>query len=152
MKQILLEDKLRPLEINFHKLKSNRLQESFLAMFGETIKTVLKRMFGKIPSPDEYKTMVAEAEENDLTPEDKQQPGVHKDMLQKEPTEKFELVVAGTDEEILSFVNALKAEHQYMDKYLQLGMDDEDTRETKYLLNDAVEGFERTTGLLWPFV
>jgi len=39
-----------------------------------------------------------------------------------------------------------------MDTYLQLGMDDENTREAKYLLNDAVENFERTTGLLWPFV
>ena len=147
MKQILSEDKLRPLEINFYKLKGNRLQESFLAMFGETIKAVLKRMFGKIPTPDEYTNMVAEAEENDLTPEDKQRPN-----QQGEPTEKFELIVSGTNEEISSFVGALKAEHQYMDTYLQLGMDDETTREAKYLLNDAVESFERTTGLLWPFV
>jgi len=143
---------IRPPEINFYKLKSNQLQESFLAMFGETLKVVLKRMFGKIPSPDEYTKMVAEAEENELTPEDKQQPGVHRDMLQKEPTEKFELIVSGTDEEILSLVNCLKAEHQYMDKYLQLGMDDDNTREAKYLLSDAVENFERATGLLWPFV
>ena len=147
MKQILSEDKLRPLEINFYKLKSNRLQESFLAMFGETLKAVLKRMFGKIPSPEEYKDYISENEGDDLTPEVKQRP-----MQEKEPTEKFELVVTGTDDDIASFVGALKAEHQYMDTYLQLGMDDENTREAKYLLNDAVEGFERTTGLLWPFV
>ena len=145
-------DKLTPIVIDLYKAKEKHLDESFLEMFGETIKTVLKRMFGKIPSPDEYKTMVAEAEENDLTPEDKQQPGVHKDILQKEPTERFELIVSGTDKEILSFVQALKAEHIYMETYLKFGMDDENTKETKYLLNDAVEGFERTTGLLWPFV
>jgi hypothetical protein len=147
MKQILSEDKLRPLEINFHKLKNNRLQESFLAMFGETLKTILRRMFGKIPSPEEYKDYISENEENTLTPEDKQRPN-----QQKEPTEKFELVVSGTDDDIASFVGALKAEHRYMDAYLKQGMDDENTREAKYLLNDAVEGFEKTTGLLWPFV
>jgi len=138
---------LKTPEINFYKLRSNQLQESFLAMFGETLKAVLKRMFGKIPSPEEYMKHISENEGDDLTPADKQRP-----MQQKEPTEKFELVVSGTDDEIASFVAALKAEHQYMDTYLQLGMDDESTRETKYLLNDAVEDFERTTGLLWPFV
>lgn len=141
---------LRTPEINFYKLKNNKLEESFLRMFGETIKTVLRRMFGKIPTPEEYKSMVAEGD--DLTPEDKQQPGVHKDVLQKEPTEKFQLILTGADDDITSFLGALRAEHQYMDMYLKLGMDDEQTRETKYLLNDAVEGFERTTGLLWPFV
>jgi hypothetical protein len=147
MRQILSEDKLRPLEINFYKLKGQQLNESFLAMFGGTLKTILKRMFGKIPSPGEYKDYISENEGDDLTPEDKQKP-----MQQKEPTEKFELAITGTDEEIASFVSALKAEHQYMDTYLQLGMDDENTREAKYILNDAVEDFERTTGLLWPFV
>ena len=62
MRQILSEDKLRPLEINFYKLKNNRLQESFLAMFGGTLKAVLKRMFGKIPSPEEYKDHISENE------------------------------------------------------------------------------------------
>ena len=136
-------------EINFYKLKSNKLQESFLRMFGETIKTVLRRMFGKIPSPEEYEQMVAEGD--DLTPEDKQQPGVHRDILQKEPTEPFQLILTGADDDIASFLGALKAEHRYMDMYLKFGMDHEETRETKYILNDAVENFERTTGLLWPF-
>ena len=120
MRQILSEDKLKPLEINFYKLKGNQLQESFLRMFGETLKTVLRRMFGKIPSPEEYKEYISEAEEDDLTPEDKQQP---EPELQKEPTERFELIVSGTDEEILSFVQALKAEHMYMETYLKFGMD-----------------------------
>ena len=143
---------LRSPEINLYKLKSERLDESFLAMFGETLKAVLKRMFGKIPTPDEYTKHIAENEGDDLTPQDKQQPGTHKDILQKEPTEKFQLVVSGTDDDIATFLEALRAEHRYLDTYLQLGMDDENTREAKYLLNDAVESFERTTGLLWPFV
>ena len=142
---------LRTPEINFYKLKSKRLDESFLAMFGETIKAVLKRMFGKIPTPEEYKGLVSENEGDDLTPQDKQQPGLQEEP-DEEPDKEFELAITGTNEEIASFVGALKAEHQYMDTYLQFGMDDEKTRETKYLLNDAVEGFERTTGLLWPFV
>ena len=143
---------LVPIEINFNNYRNRMLKESFLAMFGETLKTVLRRMFGKIPSPEEYRSIVSENEGDDLTPQDKQQPGLQKDPLQKEPTEDFELSVTGTDEEIASFLDALKAEHQYMETYLNSGMDDEKTREAKYLLNDAVEGFERTTGLLWPFV
>ena len=95
---------LKTPEINFYKLRSNQLQESFLSMFGETIKAVLKRMFGKIPSPEEYKQMVAEGDV--LTPEDKQQP-----LPQgEEPAEQFQLVLTGTDDDIASFLDALKAE------------------------------------------
>ena len=149
--RIISEDKLNPHHLDLRSAQKGQINESFLAMFGEALKTILKRMFGKIPSPEEYTKMVAEAEENEgddvLTPEDKQQP-----RQQKELPEKFELVISGTDNDIVSFLDALKAEHQYMDTYLKLGMDNEETREAKYLLNDAVEGFERTTGLLWPFV
>ena len=73
MRQILSEDKLRPLEINFSKLRDKQLNESFLAMFGGTLKAVLKRMFGKIPSPAEYQGLVSENEGDDLTPEDAHQ-------------------------------------------------------------------------------
>ena len=42
----LKEDKLTEVVIDLDKLKENRLDESFLAMFGYHIKTILSRMFG----------------------------------------------------------------------------------------------------------
>ena len=39
------QDELVPLTIDLEKLKSNQLDESFLAMWGSWIQTFLKRMF-----------------------------------------------------------------------------------------------------------
>ena len=44
--QFLKEDKLTEIVIDLDKLKENRLDESWLAMFGWHIKTILSRMFG----------------------------------------------------------------------------------------------------------
>tara|TARA_R110002020_G_C15948886_1_gene745414 strand:+ start:115 stop:453 length:339 start_codon:yes stop_codon:yes gene_type:complete len=42
----LNEEKLVAIEIDFNELKKNKLNESFLAMFGSTIKLILDGMFG----------------------------------------------------------------------------------------------------------
>ena len=42
----LKEDKLTEIVIDLNRLKENRLDESWLAMFGYQIKTILSRMFG----------------------------------------------------------------------------------------------------------
>ena len=44
--QFLKEDKLTEVVIDLDKLKKNKLNESWLAMFGFHIKTILNRMFG----------------------------------------------------------------------------------------------------------
>ena len=44
--QFLKEDKLTEIVIDLDKLKENRLDESWLAMFGHHIQTILSRMFG----------------------------------------------------------------------------------------------------------
>jgi len=47
----LREDKLTEIVIDLDKLKENRLDESWLAMFGHHIQTILGRMFGGISVP-----------------------------------------------------------------------------------------------------
>ena len=42
----LNEDKLTEITIDFNKIRDNRLDESFLSMFGFWIKEILQRMFG----------------------------------------------------------------------------------------------------------
>ena len=42
----LNEEQLVSIEIDLDKLKENQLNESFLAMFGSTIKIILQTMFG----------------------------------------------------------------------------------------------------------
>lgn len=42
----LKEDKLTEIVIDLDKLKENRLDESWLAMFGFHVKTIMQRMFG----------------------------------------------------------------------------------------------------------
>jgi len=47
----LKEDKLVEIVIDLDELKKNRLDESWLAMFGHHIQTILSRMFGGVPVP-----------------------------------------------------------------------------------------------------
>ena len=47
----LNEDKLTEVVINFEEIRKNKLNESFLAMFGHWVKTIVSRMFGGAPLP-----------------------------------------------------------------------------------------------------
>lgn len=58
--QYLKEDKLTEVVIDFSKLKENRLDESFLAMFGYHVKNILQRMFGGEPFPVKVKGTTGE--------------------------------------------------------------------------------------------
>lgn len=149
MQQILLEGKLVPLEINFNNLRSKTLRESFFGQFGAILKEILRRMFGdRPPTPEELQKALSEQEEV-LGPE-----AVNRAQEQAQPQPEGitnTLIVKGTDEEIASFLDALSAEHSYMDLYLKHGLGDENVREAKYALDEVVELFERTTGILWPF-
>jgi hypothetical protein len=49
--QQLKEDKISDIVIDLNKLKENRLDESFLAMFGHQIETIMTRMFGGASIP-----------------------------------------------------------------------------------------------------
>jgi len=61
------------------------------------------------------------------------------------------LSLKGTQEQINAFFKALKGEKRYMDSYLKHGLGDSRTISDRHQLMSSVEGFERETGLRWPF-
>jgi len=59
--------------------------------------------------------------------------------------------IKGTTAQIESFFTALKREKRYMDSYMKHGLNDARTMMSRRDLDRAVMGFERETGLRWPF-
>tara|TARA_Y100000593_G_C4188256_1_gene275518 strand:- start:7 stop:330 length:324 start_codon:yes stop_codon:yes gene_type:complete len=105
-------DKLTPIIIDLDKAKENKLDESFLTMFGFAVKKLLKAVLGDISLP------------------------VH---LKGNPTD------------VRSFVSALGAEKKYIQDYKNFGLNSPRTYRSRSALNSAVTGFERKTGIKWPF-
>ena len=95
-------------------LNQSELNESFLAMFGETVKVILKRMFGS--------------------------EGIF-------PTG----TVRGTPSQISAFENALVANRNYINSYINNGLNNPATYRNKQVLRSAVNNFERQTNIKWPF-
>jgi uncharacterized protein YicC (UPF0701 family) len=133
-----MSDKLVPIIINLSAAKQENINESFLRMFGGAVKWILNGMFGKeaaaIAKAMKAKGALQMQEQSD----------------EEESVEAPKLLVRGTEEEIDSFVKALSGEKQYIEKYLEYGIADDQTREKKYQLDDAIKNFEQTTGLVWP--
>ena len=63
----------------------------------------------------------------------------------------FPSKIKGTRREVDSFTSALSGERRYMQAYKRHGLNDPRTYDSKYLLDDAIRNFERTTKLKWPF-
>jgi len=61
------------------------------------------------------------------------------------------LKVKGSEAEIKSFANVLSNEKRYLTSWKENGLDSPSTYKNKTLLDKAVEKFQRTTGLKWPF-
>ena len=59
--------------------------------------------------------------------------------------------IRGTQAQIESFFKALRSEKRYMDSYIRHGLGDSRTMMSRSDLDRAVMGFERETGLRWPF-
>ena len=59
--------------------------------------------------------------------------------------------IRGTQAQIESFFKALRGEKRYMDSYIKHGLGDSSTMMNRRDLDRAVMGFERETGLRWPF-
>lgn len=59
--------------------------------------------------------------------------------------------IRGTQAQIESFFKALRGEKRYMDSYIKHGLNDSRTMMNRRDLDRAVMGFERETGLRWPF-
>jgi|TARA_R110000824_G_scaffold112798_6_gene262180 hypothetical protein len=61
------------------------------------------------------------------------------------------LKVRGTEQQVGAFLAALQQEKKYLEKYMKYGLDNPMTYKSRYELNSAVRGFERETGITWPF-
>ena len=61
------------------------------------------------------------------------------------------LKVKGTKSEVKSFTKAMGKEKRYIEAAAKYGLNDPRTYKNKYELKKAVAGFERQTGLKWPF-
>ena len=115
---MLNEEKIEPIVIDFAELRSNKLDESLLATFGNWVKFLLKRMFDN--------------------------PGVG-------ATFGGGATVRGTPREVNAFAKALGSEKKYVQIVKKYGLDDPRTASNKAKLAKAVAGFERETGIKWPF-
>tara|TARA_R100000808_G_scaffold24820_1_gene58564 strand:+ start:5399 stop:5725 length:327 start_codon:yes stop_codon:yes gene_type:complete len=59
--------------------------------------------------------------------------------------------LSGNQAQIMSFFTALQREKRYMDAFMKHGLNNAQTMNSKYKLEDAVRKFEFETGLRWPF-
>lgn len=63
----------------------------------------------------------------------------------------FPTTIKGSQAQINAFMKALSGEKRYMDAYMKYGLGDSRTMMNKHELSRAIGGFERETGLRWPF-
>ncbi len=59
--------------------------------------------------------------------------------------------ITGTRQEVRSFSNAMSREKKYIETAAKYGLDNPRTYKNKFKLRKAVDSFQRTTGLKWPF-
>lgn len=64
---------------------------------------------------------------------------------------KIPVTVRGSKSEISSFAKVLGREKKYMQAFHRYGLDDPRVIKNKYKLKNAINGFERTTGIPYPF-
>jgi len=65
--------------------------------------------------------------------------------------EDLPIKIRGSQSQVDSFTKALAAEKRYLEAYRDYGLDSAATYKTRHTLDAAVKGFERKTGLKWPF-
>ena len=90
----------------------DEINESWLAMFGGAVETMLGAMFGGRSLP---------------------------------------VNVVGSRSQVDSFQNALKGEAKYLRAMKKYGLNNPNVTKNKASLDRAIKGFERETGIVWPF-
>jgi len=88
------------------------INESWLAMFGGAVETLLGAMFGRKAVP---------------------------------------VNVVGSRSQIKSFEKAIGSEAKYLRAMKKYGLDNPKTVSNKKTLEKAIKGFEKETGITWPF-
>jgi len=116
--------------------KKQLLTESWLQWFGEWNKEFLRYVYGKDVN------MTAEL-------------GAHKIltnmMEEEEDGQKLKFVIRGEIEDVKAYSKAIMAEKEYLDCYVRYGVKHPKSQKMKELLDQAIVGFEQTTGITWPF-
>lgn len=59
--------------------------------------------------------------------------------------------IRGTQSQISSFARAMGNERRYLQSFEKYGLNDPRTLGNRYKLERAIAGFERETGIKWPF-
>jgi|TARA_B100000287_G_C20656512_1_gene788738 hypothetical protein len=63
----------------------------------------------------------------------------------------YPVTFRGSQAEVLAFMEAIGKEKSFMEAYSLYGLDDPRTFKNKSKLDNAVNKFERKTGIKWPF-
>ena len=121
---MLTESQSRIIRLNVGKKQI--LNESFLSTFAGLTKMLLSYIMGDTAIPVKVK-------ENQRSGTDPQ------------------VKISGTPAQVDAFTSALRGEKDYMITYMEHGVSDEKTLNSRHKLNRAVEAFEVETGLRWPF-
>jgi len=113
---------LTTVNIDFSKLKSTELNESFVAQWAADVKYVLKHVMS--------------------------QPLLRN--LEETEEEKTKVVIKGSKDDVEAFVDTIKKEKEYALEYLENGLGAETLPDIKLELEKSIHNFEKTTGLKWP--
>jgi len=108
--------------------KKQMLNESFVKMLGTWSKTLLKYMYG-----DDVQVVANVNEEEEETMN----------------APKF--TIRGKQRDVKAYASAIVREKEYLDALVQYGKDHPQSAKARELLDIAVQNFEQTTGLVWPF-
>ena len=118
--------------------KKQPLNESWLKMMGNWSKSLLKYMYG------DGVTVVAGV--ND--------PTMSKLMREEGDEETHngpKFILRGKHKDVKAYAQAIVKEKEYLDSIVEFGEDHLQTARAREELNIAVNNFESTTGLVWPF-
>jgi hypothetical protein len=120
---------LTPIKIDLEKLKSDMLNESFVAQFAADVKYVLGHILAKplIPSIYDIREAEEESEESDS-----------------------QLVIKGSKKDLKIFADVIDKEKDYALKYLEFGLGNPEVTDSKMELEKSIYDFEKETGLKWP--
>jgi uncharacterized protein YecA (UPF0149 family) len=77
-----------------------------------------------------------------------------KDIFTEEEEEegpKLKFSIKGKKKDVKAYADAIMAEKNYLDAYMEYGKEHPQTVRTRELLDQAVKNFEGNTGIVWPF-
>jgi len=116
--------------------KKQLLQESWLEMLGSWSKSLLSWMYGD----DIQQVATLDGDLLKHLAEDEEEHGGGR---------KF--IIRGKYKDVKAYSKAIVSEKNYLDDYIEYGPDHPKTVKTRSILNTAIQEFESTTGLKWPF-